>query len=435
MRSLVFLLVVLVCSLAAIADDSPSFRGNIDHPSVYGAKPIRNTPRVKWKFATKAQVVSSPAVFSGVLYVGSADHRLYALEVNTGTKKWEFKAEAGVASSPAVAEGTVYFSSYDGNVYAVSADDGKLRWKFETSGERRYSGTHLNGSQPKGESMPDPFDTYLSSPLVWKGAVYLGSGDGNIYSLSAATGKLNWKFKTGDVVHASPVISSGTLFIGSWDSYFYALDASTGKEKWRFKTGEDPDIHNQVGIQSSAVIADGIVYFGCRDSNLYALDAETGKKLWVYNNKGSWVIASPLVSGGKLYFETSDSGMFRALDAKTGKELFSMKFGGWPTFSSPILAEDVLYLGSLSGKIFAIDVTQQKTLWEFQTDGNRQNGATYTKPDGTPNYELAFLGDFYDDMVVGVQKMRTVGAIYSSPVLADGVLYFGSTDGNIYALQ
>ena len=27
-------------------------------------------------------------------------------------------------------------------------------------------------------------------------------------------------------------------------------DAATGKEKWRFKTGEDPDIHNQVGIQS-----------------------------------------------------------------------------------------------------------------------------------------------------------------------------------------
>ncbi len=428
-------MVVLVCSLAAIADDSPSFRGYPDHPSVYGATPIRSAPQVKWKFATKAQVVSSPAVVNGVLYVGSADHRLYALDVKTGAKKWEFKAEAGIASSPAVAAGTVYFSSYDGNAYAVGADDGKLRWKFETAGERRYSGTHLNGSQPKGESMPDPFDTYLSSPLVWKGAVYLGSGDGNIYSLDAATGKLNWKFKTGDVVHASPAISGGTLFIGSWDSYFYALDAATGNEKWRFKTGEDPDIHNQVGIQSSAVVADGIVYFGCRDSNLYAVDAETGKKLWAYNNKGSWVIASPLVKDGKLYYETSDSGMFRALDAKSGAELFSMKFGGWPTFSSPILAGDVLYLGSTSGKLFAIDVPQQKTLWEFQTDGNRQNGATYTKPDGTPNYELAFLGDFYDDMVVGVQKMRSVGAIYSSPVLVDGVLYFGSTDGNIYALQ
>ena len=38
-------------------------------------------------------------------------------------------------------------------------------------------------------------------------------------------------------------------------------------------------------------------------------------------------------------------------------------------------------------------------------------------------------------MVVGVSKMLTMGAILSSPVIVDGVIYFGSTDGNLYALQ
>src|SRR5262249_10779571 len=162
--------------------------------------------------------------------------------------------------------------------------DGALKWKFAMSGEKRYAATHLNGTQPLGEAMPDPFDVYLSSPVVWNGAVYLGSGDGNVYALNADNGALKWKFKTGDVVHAWPAISDGVLYIGSWDSYFYALDAVTGTEKWKFKTGEDPDIHNQVGIQSSAVVADGMVYFGCRDSNLYALYAKTGEKKWAYNN-------------------------------------------------------------------------------------------------------------------------------------------------------
>src|SRR5215469_2763517 len=78
----------------------------------------------------------------------------------------------------------------------------------------------------------DPFDFFLSSPVVWNSVVYYGSGDTNIYALDAATGALKWKFKTGDVVHASPAISDGVLFVGSWDSYFYALEASTGKEKW-----------------------------------------------------------------------------------------------------------------------------------------------------------------------------------------------------------
>ena len=59
--------------------------------------------------------------------------------------------------------------------------------------------------------MPDPFDCYLSSPAVWNGAVYFGSGDGNVYALDAASGALRWKFKTGDVVHASPAIADGMV--------------------------------------------------------------------------------------------------------------------------------------------------------------------------------------------------------------------------------
>jgi eukaryotic-like serine/threonine-protein kinase len=435
MRAIAIAVLAIAAPVCGLANDSAGFRGDSGHPGIYETKPLLTEGHVKWKFSTRGQVVSSPAVVKNVLYVGSADHRLYAIDIKTGEKKWEFKTKSGVASSPAVVDGLVYFSSYDGNVYAVEAESGKQRWKFETGGERRYAATHLNGSQPAKETMPDPFDVYLSSPVVWKGAVYLGSGDGNIYSLDAAIGTVNWKFKTGDVVHATPAIADGTLYVGSWDSYFYALDAATGKETWRFKTGEDPDIHNQVGIQSSAVVADGIVYFGCRDSNLYAVDAATGKQKWLYNNKGSWVIASALVSRGTLYFATSDSGMFHAVDAKTGAEQFSLEFGGWPTFSSPSLAGDVLYFGSLSGKLIAVDAKQKKILWEFQTDGNRKNGAELTKPDGTPKYEAAFLGDFYDDMVAGLQKMKSVGAIYSSPVPVDGVLYFGSTDGNVYALE
>ena len=270
--------------------------------------------------------------------------------------------------------GVVYFGSYSGRFYAVDAASGKLKWKFQTEGEKRFEGKHLHGSEPAAELMPDPFDFYLSSPALWGGAVYFGSGDGNVYALDAATGTLKWKFHTGDVVHASPAISDGTLFIGSWDSYFYALDAATGKEKWRFKTGEDHDIYNQVGIQSSAAVMDGVVYFGCRDSNFYALDARTGEKKWAFNNKGSWVITSPAVQDGKVYFATSDTAMVYAMDAKTGAPIFSLKFNHWPLFSSPAIAGGMLYIGSHQGKLIAIDLASQKPAWTFETDASRQNG-------------------------------------------------------------
>ncbi len=426
---------ILLFALPAFCADASMFRGNAEHSGVYDAAEVKKFSKVKWKFHTAGQVISSPAVVGGTIYVGSTDGNLYAVDSEAGTLKWKFEAKSRIASSPAVSGGLVYFETYDGNFYAVDAATGQLKWKFPTAGERRFSATHLHGSQPAAETMPDPWDCYLSSPVVWNGVVYFGSGDGNVYALGAASGALRWKFKTGDVVHASPAIANGTVFIGSWDSYFYALDAATGNEKWRFKTGDDPDTHNQVGIQSSAAVVDGVVYFGSRDSNLYALDAGTGQKKWAFSTKGSWVITSPAVRSGKVYFATSDSGLLYELDAKTGSVVFSLKFQGWPTFSSPAIAGDMLYVGSTSGRFNAVDLTNQKMAWTFETDASKQNAPAYTKPDGTADYYAPFASDFYDDLIAGYNKLLTVGPILSSPVVVDNVIYFGGTDGNLYALM
>jgi outer membrane protein assembly factor BamB len=429
-----FLLAILASPISLFAQDA-MFRGNPEHTGIYSAAGVPKFTGIKWQFHTKGQILSSPAIAGDNLYVGSSNHCLYALDLATGAQKWLFQSEGRITSSPAVSAGVVYFGSYDGNFYAVDAANGKLKWKFRTGGERRFAAKHLHGAAPASETMPDPFDFYLSSPVVWNGGVYFGSGDTNVYALDAATGNLKWKFKTGDVVHASPAISGGTLFVGSWDSYFYALDAGSGKEVWRFKTGEDPDIHNQVGIQSSAAVADGVVYFGCRDSKFYAVDAATGKERWSYANKGSWVISSPGVLDGKVYFATADTGLLHVLEAKSGALLFSLEFNRWPMFSSPAIAGGTLYIGSHQGRLNAIDLKAQKVAWSFDTEGFKKNGSTYTKPDGTPNYEAAFFDFFYDDMITGVQKMMSVGAVLSSPVVAGNNVYVGSTDGNLYALM
>lgn len=410
------------------------FRASLQHSGSYRGEGTARFGDIKWKFHTNGQVISSPAVANNTVYVGSNDHYLYALDLATGTQKWKFKAGSRVTSSPAVFNGNVYFGSYDGYYYAVNSKTGRVKWKFHTGGEHRFEAKHIHGAQPVSELMPDPFDFYLSSPAVWNGSVYFGSSDGNIYALDANTGNLRWKFQTGDVVHASPAISEGMLFIGSWDSYFYALNAVTGKEKWRFKTGEDPEIHNQVGIASSAVVADETVFFGCRDSNLYALDALTGAKKWAFNNKGSWVISSPAYWNGRVYFATSDSGLFYVLDAKEGNPVFSLDFKHWPMFSSPAIAGNMAYIGSHEGKLIAIDLSTQATAWSLQTDGSRHNGSRYTKPDGSANYEAAFADDFYDDIVAGVQRMMSVGAILSSPIVVDDMVIVGSMDGNVYGI-
>lgn len=415
--------------------DTAMFRGDANHLGVYSTSGVQTLHGVKWTFAAKGQVISSPAIADGGAFVGSTDGHLYAVDLANGALRWAFPTGARITSSPAVTNGSVYFGSYDGTFYAVGASDGALKWKFATGGERRFAAKHIHGVMPASETMPDPFDFYLSSPAVVNGVVYFGSGDGNVYALDAASGALKWKYQTGDVVHASPAVADGVVYVGSWDSYFYALDAASGSVRWRFKTGEDPAVHNQVGIQSSAAVADGVVYFGCRDSKLYAVDARSGQQVWAFDNKGSWVISSPAVRDGRVYFATSDTGLLHVVDSKSGAAIAKLDFNHWLMFSSPALAGDMLYIGSHAGKLLAIDLKANKVAWAFQTEASRRNLPGLTNADGTPNYAAAFKGNFYDETVVGVQTMLSVGAVLSSPVVADGVIYFGSTDGNLYAVS
>lgn len=428
-----FLVATLVVASPALAAESATFRADAQRSGLVKAPGVPALNGVKWKFKTRGAVLSSPAVADGLIYFGSSDHHVYAVNAKTGAEVWKARTGGRVVSSPAVSDGRVYIESYDSHLYSLDAKSGEVRWKFKTAGERRFTAKHLHGAEPAAELIADPFDFYLSSPVVSQGVVYFGSGDGNIYAVQGDSGELKWKFQTGDVVHASPALANGIVYVGSWDSFFYAIDATTGQEKWRFKTGEDHDIYNQVGIQSSAVVANGVVYFGCRDSHVYALDAATGAERWKFSNKGSWVISTPIVHAGKLYFATSDSGMFQALHADSGLPVWSLKLQ-WPMFSSPAIAGNLLYIGSHAGKLLAVDLKRQKLAWEFITDGAKQNGPTFTKPDGSPNYEAAFTDFFHDDAVIGVSKMLSVGAVLSSPAVAGDTIYFGSTDGNLYAV-
>ena len=268
----------LFLCLTDAAEGQSMFRGNAAHTGVYPGVAPREFHRLKWKFPTGARVLGSPVIEGKVIYFGSDDGNVYAVDAESGRQIWKTTTRGPVPCTPAVDHGTVYVGSYDGKFYALDAQSGAVKWKFATEGERRFEAKGLHGWQPKNQTFADAFDVFLSSPGVVDGAVYFGSGDGNLYSLDANSGELRWKFRTGDVVHASPAIVNGVAYVGSWDSYFYAVDVGNGKEKWRFHAGEDPLVHNQVGFQSSPAVVDGVVYTGCRDAQLYALDAMTAKK-------------------------------------------------------------------------------------------------------------------------------------------------------------
>ena len=431
----IFLVAAIIGIVSPLAFCQNMFRANPARTGVYATDGPQQFKGVKWAFKTDGWVLSSPALAGGLVYFGSDDQNLYALDAATGAEKWKFSTAGPVRSSPAVVAGTVYFGSYDGAFYALDAASGKLKWKYVTAaGEKHFEAKGLHGYLPHAQTVPDIWDFFLSSPVVSDGLVYFGSGDGNVYAFDAETGQLKWKFATQNVVHSSPAVAGGVVYVGSWDSYLYALDAATGQEKWKFKTGEDKVNFNQVGIQSSPAVDGGVVYFGCRDSHLYALDAATGQEKWKFDNHGTWIIASPAVYEGSVYAGTSVPSVFGSLNASTGEVRLHLDVP-LIVFSSAAVAGGMAYFGSFNGKLYAVDLKTGQFAWEFQTPASKKNALGLLGPDGKPDFKAIFRTHYYDDMYFAVEKLFSLGSIVSSPTVDHGVIYVGSTDGNLYALE
>ena len=411
-----------------------TFRGDAAHTGVQAGEAPRAQPRVRWSFPTGDRIVSSPAWADGVVYVGSDDGNLYAVDAASGRQRWMHRTGGPVSGSPAVAGDRVYVMSYDGRLHALDAATGALQWKFATQGERRFEARGLHGMQPRTQTFSDPFDVYLSSPVVAGGAVIFGSGDGHVYAVDAASGQLRWRFATGDVVHASPAVADGRVFVGSWDGKLYALDAATGRELWHAQTGLDPLMANQQGFQSSPAVAGDTVYVGCRDANLYAFDARSGQEKWRFPTGMSWVITSPAVQAGRVYFATSDSSLVHAVDAATGAPVWQQQASAY-MFASPSLAGGVLLQGELNGSLQARDTGSGALLWEFQTEAARLNNGWGLTSERRFNSPMLYASGWHDAMAIGAAKQSALGSFFSTPLVVGRTIYVGSADGRLYALE
>ena len=287
-----------------------------------------------WATPTGGAVTSSPAVAGGLVYVGSADRRLYAINATSGEVVWSALTGGSIDSSPAVVDGFAYVGSDDGRVSALVAATGQFAWQTITGG---------------------PVD---SSPAVVNGVVYVGSDDGALYALNAAIGSLVWKTYTGGAIDSSPTVANGVVYVGSDDGGLYALNAATGQVVWKTLTFG--------AVNSSPTVVNGVVYVGSANGFVYALNAATGQILWQAFAGGA-VDSSPTVLNGVVYVG-SDAGVLFALDAATGQTL-------WQTFtlgaidSTPAVVNGVAYVGSDDAFLYALDAFTGQILWQALTGG------------------------------------------------------------------
>jgi outer membrane protein assembly factor BamB len=164
----------------------------------------------------KTQIIA----VDGVLYISTARglYALYALDpdgggpLRGGDLKWRYDTELPMGQSPTVVNGVVYVGSYDKTVLALNASNGALMWR----------------SSPAGSG-------FEANPVVVNNKVYIGNRDGYFYAYNAANGSLLWRYKTGgSICHSAAYdAQSDTLYFASNDMYAYALNAANGTLRWR----------------------------------------------------------------------------------------------------------------------------------------------------------------------------------------------------------
>lgn len=158
-----------------------------------------------WIFRPGDVIYSSPAVANGVVYIGSDDGKLYALDSRIGSIRWATRTGNLITSSPAVANGVVYIGSWDNKLYACDARTGRTLWASNTGRE------------------------IDSSPTVANGVVYVYSRDGKLYAFDPRTGSTLWSYYIGGVsassflIDSSPAIVNGMVYIGSPNHKVFAF--------------------------------------------------------------------------------------------------------------------------------------------------------------------------------------------------------------------
>ncbi|HEV8420682.1 MAG TPA: PQQ-binding-like beta-propeller repeat protein, partial [Actinomycetota bacterium] len=217
-----------------------------------------------------------------------------AVDLASRDERWRFSMEDISRGGPTIADGMVFVGSRDRFVYAIDAEQGTRLWRkrLESSAE--------------------------VAPAVDGGRVYAVSengtnGDTRLYALDAATGRTIWSKSPGGIAIgvSSPTVAEGKVFVGFGDAQVRAYDAGSGELQW------SAPVRSFFRFHASLAFSDGDVYAMDTGGGVYRFDGETGDLRWDFQFPSYVSWSSPLVLGSSVYVGMDD-GTASAIDADSG---------------------------------------------------------------------------------------------------------------------
>ncbi len=346
-----------------------------------------------WGYDCGDLIIGAPCVSGGLVFVGSLDKGLHCVLAKTGKRAWKFTAPESVESSAICVDGKVYFGCSDQNLYCLEAATGKEAWKFKTLG---------------------PVQT---SPAFDGGRIYTLSWGGFLFCLDASTGELLWQVDFEGKGIFAPVLSGDKLFVASTSGVLYCFEKTTGKLAYIYQASSR--------ITCSPCVYGDYAIFGTDDAKAVCVNVNTAKRVWV-QKLSSNLMSTSSTANGRLYL-TSDKLYMKNI--VTASNIWRYEVA-CDTGSSPAIAADCIFLWAQNQLIcmaespkLDLPIQSNNCQWPMFRGNPERNGVA--GPGCGPNpFTMSKMWQF-----------AAKGGVWSSPAVADGRVYVGSDDANLYCID
>jgi outer membrane protein assembly factor BamB len=176
-----------------------------------------------WDFQAKGPFDATPRIDGDMVYAGSSDGRLYAIELGSGKLRWKYEVGEEVGTTPASGAGLVLVMTLQDTLVAVDAKTGAWKWHHR---RESHEGFTIRGA----------------AAVTIFGDVAMGAySDGTVAALDLLTGAARWErlvAPKADLmdVDSTPRVEGGKVFVAAYSGSVFALELATGKQLWETKT-------------------------------------------------------------------------------------------------------------------------------------------------------------------------------------------------------
>jgi outer membrane protein assembly factor BamB len=368
-----------------------------------------------------------------------------ALSASTLKQAWSASAGKGtskvgrVTASPIVYDGRIYALDSEGTVSAFSASDGSSLWRatLEPTTDKQGPGFQAITSNIMNLTAADG-GGYGGGIAADGGRIYAASGFGAVIALDPATGKRVWEKAIGVPIRAAPTTFMDHVYVLTIEGKLYCLSTADGTELWAVRGLPQ---QASLGLNASPAVEGDTVVVPYASGDLVALRTTDGTGLWsesLSRNRTTSQLASmsdaarPAIDNGTV-FAVGHGGRMVATVAKTGERLWSLSV---PGTQPPCVAGDSVFVVDTSGQLMAINRRDGKVQWSTKLPGSNTwsgpvlaNGLLWlASKDGQLTGVEAATGRVSGQMSVG-------GAVYISPVIAQGRMYVLTDDAKLVAFN